>query len=111
MRRVVEVLILDGCPNGPVAVDHARAAMSEVVTDAELHLVVVRTVDEARTLRFLGSPSVRVDGLDVEVGAGGRRDFGLQCRVYALGDRLVGTPPTQWITEALRTSRMLEDSR
>jgi hypothetical protein len=109
MARRLEVLILDGCPNGPETVERAHNAISEVATDTELHLIVVQTVEEARNLLFLGSPSVRIDGLDVEVSARGRSDFGLQCRVYAVSDRVVATPPMEWIAEALRAPLTVED--
>ena len=52
--------------------------------------------------RFLGSPSVRVDGVDVDPGAAGRDDFGLKCRLYSTGAGLQGTPPDEWVLEALR---------
>ena len=50
---------------------------------------------------FLGSPTVRVDGRDVEPGAEQRQDFGMKCRLYATPDGLRGTPPDQWALDAL----------
>ena len=103
-RQRVEVLVFEGCPNAAAAADRARAALRLVAVDAELDVVVVRSDEDAQRLRFLGSPSVRVDGTDVDVSARTRSDFGLQCRIYAMDDRVLGTPPIEWIVEALRPS-------
>ena len=50
-------------------------------------VVRVESADAAEHLRFLGSPTVRVDGHDVEAGTADRDDFGLQCRVYSVAGR------------------------
>lgn len=65
----------------------------------------VETEDDAARLRFLGSPTVRVDGCDVEAGAEDRSDFGMECRVYFSSD---GLPASAWIRDALRSSEVIE---
>ena len=64
---------------------------------------IVRIVNagEASAVRFLGSPSVRVNGRDVEPEANTRRDFGLQCRVYRVGAAFDRAPPVTLIVAAL----------
>lgn len=81
--RVVDLLFFDGCPNIDAAVAriHAAAAAANI-SDVDVRLVRVETEDEAARTRLLGSPSVRVDGVDVELAARTRGDFALQCRVY-----------------------------
>ena len=51
--------------------------------------------------RFLGSPTVRVDGRDIEPGASQRTDYGLKCRLYATRGGIRTTPLDQWILDAL----------
>lgn len=54
----------------------------------------------------IGSPTVRVNGRDVDPGAVERSDHGLKCRIYRsqqLGQSLV--PPQQWIRDALEAAR------
>jgi hypothetical protein len=62
-----------------------------------------RIPDEAAAQRerFLGSPTVRVDGRDVEPGAEQRDDFGLKCRLYRLPTGLRGAPLDEWVLDAL----------
>jgi ankyrin repeat protein len=51
--------------------------------------------------RFLGSPTLRVNGRDVDPAAPSRDTYGLQCRIYQTPDGLSGTPADQWIVDAL----------
>ncbi len=101
MKRVVEILYFEGCPGIDAALDAVKSAMSASAGDVELREVEVTDDESARRLRFLGSPSVRVDGKDVEPDAEKRSDFGVQCRVYSVGGRLRNTPAREWIESAL----------
>jgi len=56
----------------------------------------------AQSQRFLGSPTLRVDGRDVEPGAELRTDFGLKCRLYRTEDGFAGVPQDDWVLDALR---------
>jgi hypothetical protein len=98
----IEILARRDCPNrgmAQVVVDRA-VAMSGVPVEVET--VDVKTEAQARKCRFLGSPSVRVDGLDVEPGSIGRTDFTLSDRVYRCGlGGLQGWPDELWVRSAL----------
>ena len=98
----IEVIFFDGCPNVQLAVDRAREAIEVMGTDADVHLVRIDDDKEAMNRRFLGSPTVRVDGSDVDPSALGRTDFGMQCRIYTANGKLEGAPPRAWIEAALR---------
>ncbi|MBS1879563.1 MAG: hypothetical protein JST31_08625, partial [Actinobacteria bacterium] len=69
--------------------------------EADLELRRVESIEEAEHERFLGSPTVRVDGVDVEPGADERTDFGLKCRIYRTGEGASGAPPRAWIEAAI----------
>lgn len=97
----VELLYFDGCPNHEALLPHLRELLDESGAGAEIELVRVEDAEAAERERFLGSPTVRVDGLDVEPGAAERTDFGLKCRLFATPDGLRGTPPDAWILAAL----------
>jgi hypothetical protein len=51
----------------------------------------------AEWARFPGSPTVRVDGRDVEPGS----EYLVGCRLYRLEHRFAGQPEERWIREAL----------
>lgn len=78
------------------------APLASTGVAAEIELVEVKDADAAQRLRFLGSPTVRIDGVDVEPAAGQRSEFGLKCRLFATPDGLAGTPADEWVLAALR---------
>lgn len=100
-RVVVEVLSTDGCPNAGAAVELVEEVGKISGVDFELRQIRIGSAEEALRYRFLGSPSVRVDGRDVEPGAELRLDFALGCRLYAFGGRPAHLPRTEWIEAAL----------
>ena len=100
-KRAIEILYFDGCPSVDTTLDRVRAAMSAEGDGFTLQLVRVETEEQAKAVRFLGSPSVRVDGIDIEPAARTRTDFGLQCRVYESAGKLEGAPPVDPLRLAL----------
>ncbi len=98
----IDVLVFEGCPNVDATLERVHDALEAAgQRDAVVRVIRVEDDHAAQRERFLGSPSVRVDGVDVEPAARGRTDFGLQCRVYAFDERLDGVPPLEWIRAAL----------
>lgn len=95
----VEVLYFDGCPSHGRLMPTLLALTS--AHDAEIVQRRVATPEEAEEVRFLGSPSVRVDGRDIEAGAERRTDYGMKCRLYWSPTGRSGVPPHEWIERAL----------
>jgi hypothetical protein len=100
----VELLFWDGCPSYPEALADLREVMSEVGLDPRcVEVREVATDDEASRDRFVGSPTVRVDGADVVPPTGD--PVGLTCRVYRLRDgRYSPVPDRAELREALLTA-------
>ena len=78
----VEILFFEGCPNHPPAAEMVRETISALAIDAVLVEVEVRGQADAERLRFLGSPSIQVDGVDIEPDARTRTDYAFSCRPY-----------------------------
>jgi copper chaperone CopZ len=78
----VQVLYFEGCPNHEPAVALARQVIADLGVDASVGEVEVKDADDAERMRFLGSPTVIVDGVDIEPCARSRTDFGFCCRTY-----------------------------
>ncbi len=98
---MLEVLYFEGCPNLEATLSLAGELLSQLGLSADVREVEVRTHEDAERLRFLGSPSVRVDGKDIEPGAESRSEYALSCRIY--GD--CGLPPRELLVSALETRR------
>lgn len=97
----VEILYFEGCPNYEGARGLVERIAGELRAVPEIQLIEVPDGEAARKLRFLGSPTVRVNGRDVEPGAEVRPDFVLSCRVYRSEQGFAGQPPERWIRQAL----------
>jgi len=97
----IEVLFFEGCPNHRAAVDLTTSVVTDLAPDARVEEVEVRDSDEARRLRFLGSPTIHVDGVDIEPDARSRMDYAMSCRMYGGS----GTPPRELLEAALRRGR------
>ncbi len=78
----VQVLYFAGCPNHKPAVDLVRQVAAELDLAVQVEAVEVSSSDDAVALRFLGSPTIQVEGLDVEPPARLRSDYGFSCRMY-----------------------------
>ncbi len=78
-----------------------REEMSAAGLDAaELEVREVLSDDDAERERFVGSPTIRVDGRDVQ--EPGSEPVGLTCRVYRLRDgRISALPDREDIAAAL----------
>jgi hypothetical protein len=100
----IELLHIDGCPSHEAFLPRLRALLADAGVDAPVELRRVESDDAARCERFLGSPTLRIDGADIDPGAGTRRDYGLKCRLYPNADGLAGTPPDAWVQDALEAA-------
>ena len=100
----VELLYFDGCPSYERLLPRLRELVARVDAQAEIELRRVESIEDAERERFLGSPTVRVDGTDVDPGAASREDFGLKCRLYRSGEVTSPLPPEEWIRAALAAS-------
>ena len=97
----IELLYFDGCPGHEALAARLHALLAQAGVDAPVLERRVESDQAARQERFLGSPTVRIDGVDVEPGATHRVDYGLTCRLYSTPDGLRGTPADEWVLGAL----------
>jgi len=97
----VEVLYLEGCPNHEALLPRLRELLASAGASRAVTLRRVDDPETAQRERFLGSPTVRIDGEDIDPGARERTDFGLKCRLYRSAEGQSPTPPETWIREAL----------
>ncbi len=98
----VEILYFDGCPTYETADETLRGVFAEQGAEAEVELVAVNSDEEARRLRFPGSPTIRVDGEDLfPSGAADRTAWALGCRTYLTPEGLRGSPTPEMYREAL----------
>jgi hypothetical protein len=97
----IELLYFDGCPSHAAFLPRLRELLAQAGVEEPVHQRRVESDEEAQRERFLGSPTLRVDGVDVEPGAGERTDYGMKCRLYRSENGQSGVPPDEWVIAAL----------
>jgi hypothetical protein len=100
----VDLLYVAGCSNCAPARALVERIARDLRVELDLHLLEVGDALAAVRLRFLGSPTVRVDGRDVEPGADQRDDFAFACRIYRGQGSVSGRLDETWIREALEAA-------
>lgn len=110
---VVRVLSFAGCPHVEQTVERVWAAIHAEGLAATVERVEVTGEAMARKLGFLGSPSVHVNGRDVEPEARDSKAVGFGCRTYleaGVGEgKRTGVPSVAAIRSALKEG--LEEAR
>jgi hypothetical protein len=100
-RLVIEVLHTADCPNYPEALAMVERIRTTLGIDAELRTTLIADQAAAERARFPGSPTVRVDGRDVEPGSEPPVEITLACRLYRHQHHLSGQPQERWVRDAL----------
>jgi hypothetical protein len=102
----VEVLFVPGCPNYEPAVERVRKVLAEEAINVDVHGIAVNTDEDATSLLFPGSPTIRVNGEDVE--PNGMNASGLSCRLYS---NRTGIPSEEVVRNAVVNARLRSNSR
>jgi hypothetical protein len=96
----IELLYFDGCPTYKPAQQALQQALLEEGIKSQIQLIVVSTNEEAQSMQFPGSPTLRVNGRDL-FPAPERQAWGLGCRMYPTPEGMRGTPTKEMLREAL----------
>lgn len=107
----VELLYIADCPNYREAALTLREALRESGARDEVWEIEITDAAQAQALEFVGSPSIRIDGQDIEPIVTDQRQHGLACRTYLSGGKPVGHPPLDMIRTAIRSALSLSESK
>ena len=92
----IDVLYVPGCPNYQPALDRIKKVLKSESLRADIEGIAVSSEVAAKDLEFRGSPTVLVNGTDVEPNA--PNAVGLACRLYANSG---GVPSEEMLRTAL----------
>jgi hypothetical protein len=98
----VEVLYVPNCPNHPLALERLREILSVESFQKQVSEILVRDAVMAQSLKFPGSPTIRINGQDVEPQSDKPATFGLMCRLYSDGS---GAPSRQKLRAAIENAQ------
>jgi hypothetical protein len=99
-KMKVEFLYFKSCPSHKEALENLKAALRETHTNAELILIDVDSAEKAEEVGFQGSPSIRINGEDLE---GRKEASNLSCRLYKVNGKTAFAPTKEAIVEKLES--------
>jgi hypothetical protein len=96
----IEIYYTGGCPNRRITLKRIWEVLKELGIAGEVREVrVAPTV--ASAFGFLGSPTIHLNGIDIEPSARTSHWSGVRCRTYREGEEIDGAPSKQLIRQAL----------
>ena len=105
----VEVLYFEGCPHYKPAVERVREVLRAEGISASIIETEVPDQVAAQRDGFLGSPTIKINGVDVEPEARTSQAYAVACRTYLLDGRQVGLPSKETIRAAIAEASRLEN--
>lgn len=97
----IKLLYFDDCPSWQVALKNMKQALLAEQLSETVTLVQIETNEQAQQEKFLGSPSIWIDGQDLW--AEEREIYSMSCRVYATPDGIRGFPTIEMLRSKIQT--------
>ncbi len=102
----IKLLHTDQCHIWKTALDELEAALAELGTPVSYQIVRIDSTEQAHQERFSGSPTITIDGVDVDPAARNLTNFGVSsCRPYLYEGQSFEYPPKLMILTALKSTR------
>ncbi len=109
-KMKIEFLYFANCPNYLLALDILDEVLNDENLEWPVEMILVNTNETAVSQKFLGSPSIRICGEDLEYSPGEEKEYGLKCRVYQADGRTQGFPPGKLVRSAIQRAKAKEPS-
>ena len=106
----IEFLYFSDCPNYLLALDILDEVLNDESLNWPVEMILVTTQETAVSQKFLGSPSIRICGEDLEYSANEEREYGLKCRVYQADGKIQGFPSEKLIRDAIQRAMAKDPS-
>ncbi len=94
----IEFLYFEGCPSYKQALAYLKEIIDEEKLDTNIELVLVESPEDAQKVGFQGSPSLKINGRDMEGKEGG---ISFTCRIYNIDGVLTGIPSKEYIRKKI----------
>jgi len=98
----IELLYFEGCPYYQTALKYLEEIINEQKLGIQVDMVRIESDEQALRNKFVGSPTVRINGQDIEPGVRDLKDFSMRCRLYSEAGSITGWPGKDLIRHALK---------
>jgi hypothetical protein len=100
----IDFFYYEDCPSHEQALERLRQVLDEEQVQADIRVTQVQTDEQAQALQFVGSPTIRIDGQDIDPPHAAAQ-YALTCRAYRWQDgRISPLPSPAMIRSALRAA-------
>ncbi len=99
----IQFLYFEGCPNHHKAFEFLQSVLKEQNIKASIERIEIKSDEDAVKNQFFGSPTIRVNGNDIEP-IKGSRIYARTCRIYRIDGVFMGLPLRRMIEDALRAT-------
>jgi hypothetical protein len=108
----IDILYIDGCPSKDKVERMIKQVLDELdVSGAKVVSTVVTTYSQAETLKFVGSPTIRINDADIEPDIDRQTEFGLNPRTYKFKGVEQDVPDLRWLKDAVRKAKKDEEEK
>ncbi len=97
----IELLYFEGCPTHEQAEKLLREVLEEENIDVKIEKILVKNEEKAEELKFIGSPTIRINSKDIDPTAEQRKNYSLTCRIYLTEEGAKGWPSKNMVKKAL----------
>ena len=101
----IELFWFEDCPNHEAAAEMVAAILTERGLNVPIERVEVPNEETGKRVKFPGSPTIRVNDVDIEPGWTECDDCTPRCRLYLTKDGLKGMPEREWVESAIESAR------
>ena len=101
----IEMLWFEDCPNHHAASKLLREVLDEFGVKDPVDSVEVPDLQVGERVRFPGSPTIRINGVDVDPEYEDTGDYTPRCRIYHTSEGFTGVPERRWIVAAAGSAR------
>lgn len=96
----IELYYFKGCPSYTETEKNLKKAMAELGIRENHKMIEVSGAEDATVKKFLGSPTIRINGTDLEHKDG---NYVFGCRVYSIAGKMRGIPTAEFIKDNLQS--------
>ena len=107
----VELLHIAGCPHTEATRRLLDETLQELGLAGDIEEIEVSDSSQAEALSFPGSPTIRINGIDVETGMLRQNCHRLSCRIYMIDGNAHGAPTREMIRRAIQAAVSPADTR
>ncbi|NOG44220.1 MAG: hypothetical protein HND50_03270 [Calditrichaeota bacterium] len=96
----VELYYFEGCPSYIETEENLKMTLAELGLTEKYKMIEVSNSEDAIAKKFLGSPTIKINGIDLEHKDG---NYVFGCRVYTIDGKMQGTPSIEFIKKNLKS--------